>query len=71
MAAAPNSISGMAVMTPVVVKSSAWPTPWEPKLEAPVAISHTTYASANGVSTMVSTVMLSTAPTPACFLSSP
>ena len=45
--------------------------PWEPKLDAPVDISHTTYASANGVSTTVSTVMLSTAPTPACFLSRP
>ena len=71
MAAAPKSISGTAVMMPVVVKRAAWPMPWEPKLDAPVDTSHRTYASANGVSTTVSTVMLSTAPTLACFLSRP
>ena len=32
-------------MIPVVVKRSAWPTPWEPKLDWPVADSHRMYAS--------------------------
>ena len=71
VAAAPKQISGTAVTMPVVTKSSAWPTPCAPKLEAPVAASHPTYTAANGAMSIVSRVRLSTAPTSAVFFARP
>lgn len=71
--AAPNRMSGIAVTGPSESMMSVWPIPSVPKCEFPLSTNQAMAASANGVSTVDSTVSPSSAPTrpPTLFLMSP